>query len=241
MKTHSILIRWFACYVLVFFASGTPLFASAVFYVSSIGQSQNSNIYGTVLNVNGDVSSWGGNYKDIAFRLVAANSGTSLSSSAVWVSANKGNNADSSNNLLRATWFAGPIIPNPAYSSRLGTASINSTLLTSSFADFMIGPSAFDNPVAISTSGSDFFIRIWATGGNSNAGFGIKILDNATLEYASPDSPITMYNWNGASYNNTAATTNIALVPEPSAFSLLIMGLGGAMVCRRFARKVENK
>lgn len=29
-----------------------------------------------------------------------------------------------------------------------------------------------------------------------------------------------------------------SVVPEPSAFSLLIMGLGGVMVCRRFARKV---
>lgn len=219
--------------------SGTQVYGTAVFYVSSIGQSQNSNIYNTVIDVNGDVTSWGAHYEDIAFKLVASNSGTALSSSAVWVSANKGNNADSSNNLLRATWFAGPITSNPTYSSRLGTASLNSTLLTSSFADFMIGPSAFDNPVAISTGGSDFFIRIWATGGNSNAGFGIKILDNATLEYASPDSPITMYNWNGTSYNTTAATTNVALVPEPSALSLLLVGLGGLVALRRVRRKTD--
>lgn len=220
-------------------ASGTQVYGTAVFYVSSIGQSQNINIYNTVIDVNGDVTSWGTHYEDIAFKLVASNSGTALSSYAVWVSANKGNNADSSNNLLRATWFAGPITSNPTYSSRLGTASLNSTLLTSSFADFMIGPSAFDNPVAISTGGSDFFIRIWATGGNSNAGFGIKILDNATLEYASPDSPITMYNWNGTSYNTTAATTNVALVPEPSALSLLLVGLGGLVALRRVRWKTD--
>lgn len=235
----SLVKNWGACLGLCLLASGTQVYGTAVFYVSSIGQSQNSNIYGTVLDVNGDVTSWGAHYEDIAFKLVASNSGTALSSSAVWVSANKGNNADSSGNLLRATWFAGPITSNPTYSSRLGTASLNSTLLTSSFADFMIGPSAFDNPVAISTSGSDFFIRIWATGGNSNAGFGIKILDNATLEYASPDSPITMYNWNGSSYQTTAATTNVALVPEPSALSLLVVGMGGLMALRRVRRKVS--
>lgn len=225
------------CLGVCLMASGTQVYGTAVFYVSSIGQSQNSNIYNTVIDANGHVTSWGTHYEDIAFKLVASNAGTTLSSSAVWVSANKGNNADSSSNLLRATWFAGPITSNPTYSSRLGTASLNSTLLTSSFADFMIGPSAFDNPVAISTSGSDFFIRIWATGGSSNAGFGIKILDNATLEYASPDSPITMYNWNGTSYNTIEATTNVALVPEPSALSLLVVGLGGLVALRRVRRK----
>lgn len=238
-KTNSLVKNLVAFFGICLVASGTQVYGTAVFYVSSIGQSQNSNIYDTTLDVNGNVTSWGSNYKDIAFKLVASNSGTTLSSSAVWVSANKGNNADSSNNLLRATWFAGPITSNPTYSSRLGTASLNSTLLTSSFADFMIGPSAFDSPVAISTGGSDFFIRIWATGGNSNAGFGIKILDNATLEYASPDSPITMYNWNGTSYNTTAATTNVALVPEPSALSLLVVGLGGLVALRRVRRKAD--
>ena len=210
--------------------------ATSVFYVSSIGQTQNNNIYGTTLDLAGDVNNWGGNYKDIAFRLTASNAGTTLDSSAVWVSANKGNNADSSGNLLRATWFAGGITANPTYSSRLATLSINSALLTSSFADFMIGPSSFISPVSVATTGTDYFIRIWASGNNSNAGFGIKLADNAVLEYASPDNPITMYNWNGTSYSSTAATSNLALVPEPSTFSLLAFGLGVVLLrCRRKA------
>lgn len=219
--------------VLLALLSGMRAEATAVFYVNSIGSTANNNIYGTTLDVAGNVTDWGAHYKDVSFKLVAASSSTSLTSSAVWVSANKGNNADSTGNLLRATWFAGPIVSNPTYSSRLGTASLNSTLLTSSFADFMIGPSSFDVPVAISTSGSDFFIRIWAIGSNSNEGFGIKLADNTSLEYASPDSPITMYNWNGTSYNSSPATVNIALVPEPSAFSLLFGGLGLIALLRR--------
>lgn len=209
--------------------------ATAVFYINSIGSTQNSNIYGATIDVAGDVTNWGAHYKDVAFRLVASGSDASLSASAVWVSANKGQNADSVGNLLRATWFAGPIVSNPTYSSRLGTASLNSSLLTSSFADFKIGPSTFDNPVTISTTGSEFFIRIWAVGGNSNAGFGIKLADNTTLEYASPDSPISMYNWNGTDYS-TAATLNtnlVSSVPEPSAFSLLVGGLGLLALLRR--------
>ena len=214
-------------------ASFNQLQASAVFYVSSIGQSANKNIYGTSLDANGNVTSWGTNYIDVAFRLVAANAGTNLTSFAVWVSANKGNNADSSGNGLRSTWFAGPIGSNAAYASRLGTASINSSAVTSSFTDFMVGPINFDSPVGVSTAGSDFFVRIWAIGGNSNAGFGVKVADNATLQYASPDSPITMYNWTGSSYSATPATTDLSLIPEPSALSLLAIGLGGLAVIRR--------
>ena len=219
--------------VLLALLGGMRAEATAVFYVNSIGSTANHNIYGTTLDVGGNVTDWGSHYKDISFKLVAASANTSLTSSALWVSANKGNNADSSGNLLRATWFAGPIVNNPTYSSRLGTSSLNSTLLTSSFADFMIGPSSFDVPVAISTSGSDFFIRIWAVGSNSNAGFGIKLADNTSLEYASPDSPITMYNWNGTSFNSSPATVNFSLVPEPSAFSLLVSGLGLLALLRR--------
>lgn len=243
IKDRVIAVKKWGVYLgLCILASGTHVFGSAVFYVNSIGNTKNSNIYGATIDVNGDVTSWGAHYEDVAFKLVASSSGTSLTASAVWVSANKGNNADANNNLLRATWFAGPITSNPTYSSRLGTASLNSTLLTSSFADFKIGPSAFENPVAISTGGSDFFIRIWAVGGNSNAGFGIKLAANTSLEYASPDSPITMYNWNGSSYSTTAATQDLNLVnsvPEPSAFSLLVIGLGGLVALRRVRRKAD--
>lgn len=205
--------------------------ATSIFYVSSIGQSQNNNIFGATVDVSGNVINWGSNYKDIAFRLVAANPRTTLDMSALWVSANNG--SQNAGNLLQATWFSGSILSNPSYSSRLGTASINSSVIGSSFGDFMIGPSAFANPVAVSTSGSDFFIRIWATGNNSNKGFGLKVTDNTTVEYASPDSPVTMYDWNGTSYNTTAATTNVALVPEPSSLSLLLFGLGGVVIFGR--------
>jgi hypothetical protein len=214
-------------------ASTHQLQAVSVFYVSSIGQSANTNIYGTTLDTSGNVTSWGTHYTDIAFRLEAANPGTSLTSFAVWVSANKGNSADSSGNVLRSTWFAGPIDSNANYASRLGTASINSSALTSTFADFMIGATDFDSPVGIPITGTDFFVRIWAIGANSNAGFGVKVADNATLQYASPDSPITMYNWTGSSYSATPATTNLSLLPEPSAFSLLAVGLGGLAMIRR--------
>lgn len=215
-----------------------PMQAAEIFYVSSIGNTKNSNIYGTSIDLSGNVTSWGSHYEDIAFRLVATNPASSLSDFAVWVSANKGANTDSTGNLLRATWFAGSIVANPTYANRLGTASLNSSVVSSSFTDFMVGPSSFDSPVAVSTGGTDFFVRIWATGGNSNAGFGIKLADNAILEYASPDTPITMYNWNGTGYNATAATTNVALVPEPSAFSLLVVGLGGLVLLRRSRRTV---
>lgn len=148
----------------------------------------------------------------------------------VQLTANAGNNVGT--NTLNVTWFNwvdATSQTNPVWANRVGSLSVPSSSVSASFTTYLVCPGSFSpSPIPALSTGSSYFFRIWSQGGNSNQGYGLKVLrDNIDLQYNVTSTSIDVYNYNGTTFSVTPAST-FTPVPEPSTY--LLCGLASAVM-----------
>lgn len=206
---------------------------------------KNKNVFGTTFdNKGGYVDTWGSNYLMYQLRMT---SDPEFFFDHVYVHliANRGNqNSDASNNLRVALFGVNPVVTGLTDSDAIARSFLNQASVSATFTTYLVGPSSngpYVEPLANPTSSNDYWLIIYAGGGNANQGYGVKIdTDGPELEYYAPDDPdlSVSYMKNGS----LVAAGNLApadIVPEPSSLSLLAVGLGGVMALRRVRRKAD--
>ena len=119
-------------------------------------------------------------YRDYQFELLTSSGSTTFDGFAVQLSAQLRTNTVSSGNSLRATLWAGPIIPNPLLSNSLITLTApNSAMTASGFSSVLLTGSTF-TPQTSTTSPATFFFRVWAANTDQNSGYMTKMAANQT-------------------------------------------------------------
>lgn len=217
------------------------------------GTTSNSTLYGTV--VSGLSATWpsftadksASQYRDYQFELLTASGSTTFDSFAVQLSAQLRQNTPSGN-LLRATLWSGPIVPNPQLSSALVTISTpNSAMTSSGYSSVLLSGSSFE-PQVISTTPSTFFFRVWAEGAGQNNGYQTKMaaslgeMQSVTMAPAPAIDGFIEYDTNNDgvidSTEQSSTRDLISEVPEPSAYAMALAGLacGGFSMWRRRKR-----
>lgn len=230
----------FAC--IAFAGAGAVNLARAetiTMYLDPYGTTSNMNVFGTVLT-NG-TATWPARnspaFRDYQFELKTTTGTTTFDSFAVQLSASL-RNQTSSENLLRATLWSGPMVPNPLLANSLVTVSTpNSGIANASsgFSSSVILSGSSFGPLTITTSPSTFFFRVWAQGATSNEGYQTKMANS--LEFQSnvtmaPSAAIDSFveydiNFDGTIDSGEAIFDPVAeVVPEPSTFVLLASGVG---------------
>lgn len=180
------------------------------------GNAQNQNLYGTAADPF--TGGWGTRYYDFTFKLIAPST-VSFSSFNMQVTVNKGG---ATTTPLNASLFSGPIVANPNSNTLLGTASINSSAVSTSFTQLLIGPSSTLSPTmdtAVSP-GAQYFIRLWSTGSGTTSGFGLKVASDPLIQYSTSNGTVSMMYYNGTSF---VSSSSFSPVPETS--SMLMGGL----------------
>lgn len=180
------------------------------------GNTQNKNIYGSAADPF--TGGWGSNYYDFTFKLIAPST-VSFSNFSLQVNANKGN---STTTTLNASLFTGAIVASPSSGTLLGTTSINSSAVSTSYTQLFIGPSSTLSPnmTTAVNPGSQYFIRIWSTGGGAVTGFGIKIASDPQIQYSTSNGTVSMTYYDGTSF-----VTSSSFTPVPETSSMLMGGL----------------
>ena len=218
----------------------------AIIYLNSDsnGTGANTNIFNSVWDAgNQTVTSWG-TVRDYQFRLQSPSS-LSLTDFYLQVSASlRQQTPIDGTGVVGAAWFNGTIAanPSPSYSSAIATSTLDTALLPidrTAFDTLIMGPGSFTPDPTINSSPTEFFIRIWATGGNSNSGVQLKLVANEFITYNPAGSSTTMDAFNGSGYvpaGTFVPVGGIAAVPEPSQIAssiVLIIGFSAALVRHR--------
>jgi hypothetical protein len=220
------------------------------------GTTSNSTLYGTVVT-NGSAA-WpaftsaksASQYRDYQFELLTASGTTTFDSFAVRLSAQLRANTPT-DNLLRATLWAGPIVPNPLLSSSLVTISTpNSAMTSSGYSSVLLSGASFATQIITSTP-STFFFRVWAEGAGQNNGYQTKMAADlgefqaVTMDPAPAIDAFIEYDADNDGFiddgeGETVPGTRdlIAEVPEPSTYAMALAGLagGGLSIWRRRKR-----
>ena len=219
----------------------------AIIYLNSDsgGARANTNIFNTVWDSgNQTVRSWG-TVRDYQFRLQSPSS-LSLTDFYLQVSAFlRQQTPIDGTGVVGAAWFNGTIAsnPSPSYSSAIATSTLDAALLPidrSAFDTLIMGPGSFTPDPTINSTPTEFFIRVWATGGNSNIGVQLKLVANSDITYNPAGSSTTMDAFNESGYVPAGTFTPvgvvIAAVPEPSQIAssiVLIIGFSALFVRHR--------
>jgi hypothetical protein len=137
------------------------------------GTTSTQLIWGATLS--GDVVTNWGSSKDYQFQLQTPSGTTNFDQFVVLLSAQL-RQSTSGSNTLRASLWTGPIVADPLLADALTTISVsNSTISSSGFSTKVtLGGGPF-TAQTIGTTPSTFFFRVWAEGGNSNAGYQTKM------------------------------------------------------------------
>ena len=224
----------------------------AIIYLNSDsnGTGANTNIYNTVWDSgNLTVTSWG-TVRDYQFRLQSPSS-LSLTDFYLQVSASLRNQTPiDGTGVVGAAWFNGTIAanPSPSYSSAIATSTLDTALLPidrTAFDTLIMGPGSFTPDPSINSTPTEFFIRIWATGDNSNKGVQLKLVDNALITYNPAGSSTTMDAFNGTGYVPAGTFVPvggvIAAVPEPSQIaSSIVLMIGFSALLVRNRRRITK-
>lgn len=131
--------------------------------IDPYGTTSNQNVYGTVLTDGTATWPTKGQFRDYQFELLTTSGSTTFDNFAVRLSAQLQNK--SSDNLLRATLWAGPIVANPLLSNSLVTVTTpNSSFVngSSGYSSVQLGIGSLLTPQTITTTRSTFFFRVWA-------------------------------------------------------------------------------
>jgi len=212
--------------------------------VDPIGTTSNQTLFGTVLT--GGSATWPATrsqFRDYQFDLQTATGTTTFDQFAVQLSGQL-RQFTPGDNLLRATLWAGAIVPNPLLASSLVTISTpNSAMTSSGYSSVTLAGSTFA-PQLISTAPSTFFFRIWAEGGGQNNGYQTKMaatlgeFQNVTMAPAPAIDGYIEYDTNNDGVIDSGEETStrdlISEVPEPSAVALAAVG---AVACWITARR----
>lgn len=246
-SSHLLTVR--ASLAVASFMAARPAVADTILMnLDPVGTTSNQNLYGTVLTDGSATWPAASAYRDYQFELVTPSGSATFDNFGLQLSAQL-RNSTANDNTLRATLWAGPIVMNPLLSNSLLTVTTpNSSFVngSSGFSSVQLGVGTLLAPQTITTTPSIFFFRVWAEGGNSNAGFQTKMA--GTLgEFQSitmnPDQAIDGYidfdtNGDGIIDPSERSSTidPIAEVPEPSAIVLAAVGTGLA-ACRLLRRR----
>ena len=220
--------------------------------VDPVGTTSNQTLYGTVLS--GSSATWptksSNQYRDYQFELLTSSGSTTFDSFAVKLSAQLRNQTPS-NNLLRASLWAGPIVSNPLLENALVTIfTPNSSMTSSGYSSVTLTGSSF-TPQTITTSPSLFFFRVWAEGDRENNGYQTKMAASLGEMRAVTMTPAPAidgfidfdYNDDGLIDGGEQNTYRdvISEVPEPSSVVMALFGLSGVgySMWRRRGRGVK--
>lgn len=260
MKDSLMIVRT-AIVALVLAASAVVNFAGAETITMNLdpyGTTSNLNVFGTV--VTDGSAAWPTRsspaFRDYQFELTTTSGSAAFDSFAVRLSAQLRNQTTSYGNLLRASLWAGPLVPNPVLADALVTVTTPNSAFTSgtsSYSSVILTGSSF-GPFTITSATSTFFFRVWAEGSTSNQGYQTKMADQSQFQSSvtmDPSSTIDGFieydtNFDGTIDSGERIFDPIAeVVPEPSTLALGASGACLAIVMgfrrRRAAARVSGQ
>lgn len=138
------------------------------------GTNNNVNVYGVVLT--GGSANWSGaSFRDYKFNLSTTSGTASFDEFSILLSAQLRQATSAYGNTLRASLWSGAIVSNPLLANALTTISVSNNAITASgfSAKVSLTGSPFTSQT-ISTTPSEFFVRVWAEG-TINDGYQTKM------------------------------------------------------------------
>lgn len=221
---------------------------SIIMNVCPAGTTSNQTLFGTVLTDGS--ATWpntASQYRDYQFELQTSSGSTTFDNFSVLLSASL-RNQTSPNNLLRATLWAGPIVPNPLLVDSLVTLSTPNSAFTNGSSSYtsslQLSGSSFA-PQTITTTPALFFFRVWAEGAGQNNGYQTKMaaslgeMQAVTMNPAPAIDGYIDYDNNGDGVIDGSERSTyrdvIAEVPEPS--TLVLAAIGASLAALHARRK----
>lgn len=212
------------------------LACAAFFFITSVGRAEvitmnvcpagtnsNQTLFGTVLTDGS--ATWpntASQYRDYEFELLTTSGSATFDGFAVQLSASLRLNTPS-NNLLRATLWAGPIVTNPLLSNSLVTISVPNSAFTNGSSSYttsltLTGP-AFAAQT-ITTTPSTFFFRVWAEGAGQNNGYQTKMAASFSGTNKETVTMLPSDTIDGLLDVDNTIIPIVEVVPEPSTLAL---------------------
>ncbi len=234
--------RFIAAMILVLFVgAGIASADSITMNLDPVGTTSNLNIFGTTLT--GGSATWPArntlSFRDYQFELLTASGSTTFDTFSVKLSAQL-RQSTATENTLRASLWAGPMVDNPLLADAIVTVTTpNSSFVNgaSGYSSVTLSGASF-TPQVITTAPSTFFFRVWAEGGNSNAGFMSKMASTlgefqaVTMSPAPGMDGYMEFDTNNDGFIDSGEEVStrdlIQEVPEPAAFLLAVVGAGVA-------------